>query len=182
MYRTSACLLMLLLAGSPGLARTGTTARAADATSAARLAAAYGVITSIYRSPAHNRAVGGVPNSYHLAGRAIDIARRPGVTHRQIAAALEAAGYTLIESLDEGDHSHFAFGAPRAGPARMMADARGSAPAGKPPAPRIAPPRVLADEHGTLLVDLRGNARLREPPKAPRLAGGTARASAAGGR
>jgi hypothetical protein len=51
-----------------------------------------------------------VRNSWHLSGRAIDIARRPGVTHAQIAGAFRAAGYFLIESLDEGDHSHFAFG------------------------------------------------------------------------
>jgi hypothetical protein len=77
---------------------------------AARLAAQWGRVTSTYRSPQHNRAVGGVPNSYHLRGRAIDIARRPGVSHWQIAAAFRNAGYQLIESLDEGDHSHFAFG------------------------------------------------------------------------
>lgn len=72
----------------------------------------WGRVTSTLRSVAHNRAVGGQPNSYHLSGRAIDIARRPGVSHWQIAAALRAAGYNLLESLDEGDHSHFAFGNP----------------------------------------------------------------------
>lgn len=30
-------------------------------------------ITSTWRSPEHNQAVGGVPNSYHLVGKAIDI-------------------------------------------------------------------------------------------------------------
>lgn len=70
----------------------------------------FGRITSLIRSAAHNRAVGGVANGYHLRGRAIDIARRPGVSHAQIAAALRIAGYQLVESLDEGDHSHFAFG------------------------------------------------------------------------
>ena len=76
---------------------------------AARIGAQWGRVTSTYRSPGHNRRVGGVPNSYHLRGRAIDIARRPGVTHGQIAAAYRNAGYLLVESLDEGDHSHFAF-------------------------------------------------------------------------
>jgi len=76
------------------------------------IGARYGRVTSTYRSAAHNRAVGGVPNSFHLRGRAIDIARRPGVSHWQIAAAFRAAGFNLLESLDEGDHSHFAFGAP----------------------------------------------------------------------
>lgn len=70
----------------------------------------WGIVTSLKRSPAHNRAVGGVANSYHLHGRAIDIARRPGVRHADVAAAYRKAGYALIESLDEGDHSHFAFG------------------------------------------------------------------------
>jgi hypothetical protein len=77
--------------------------------SVASIGANWGRVTSTYRSPAHNRAVGGVRNSYHLRGRAIDIARRPGVTHSMIAAAFRNAGYRLIESLDEGDHSHFAF-------------------------------------------------------------------------
>ena len=81
-----------------------------DLHGAARVGGQFGRITSMVRSAAHNRAVGGVPNSYHLRGRAIDIARRAGVTHAQIAAALRSAGYQLVESLDEGDHSHFAFG------------------------------------------------------------------------
>ena len=76
------------------------------------IGAHWGQVTSTYRSWAHNRRVGGVANSYHLRGRAIDIARRPGVSHWQIASAYRAAGYNLLESLDEGDHSHFAFGRP----------------------------------------------------------------------
>jgi hypothetical protein len=76
------------------------------------IGARWGRVTSTYRSPAHNRRVGGVANSYHLRSRAIDIARRPGVSHWQIAAAFRNAGYHLVESLDEGDHSHFAFGNP----------------------------------------------------------------------
>jgi hypothetical protein len=83
--------------------------------SAASLGSHWGRVTSTYRSAEHNREVGGVPNSYHLLGRAIDIARGPGVNHAMIKAAYQRAGYRLIESLDEGDHSHFAFsfGPPR---------------------------------------------------------------------
>ena len=76
------------------------------------IGARWGRVTSTYRSFAHNRRVGGVGNSYHLHNRAIDIARRPDVSHWQVASAYRAAGYNLLESLDEGDHSHFAFGGP----------------------------------------------------------------------
>ena len=151
MGRLTPCLLILGLVGSPALAKQGESARPLDASPVVRLAAAYGVVTSTWRSAAHNRAVGGVPNSYHLSGRAIDVARRPGVTHRQIDAALRIAGYNLIESLDEGDHSHFAFG-PASGDraAPMLAQ---SWPA--PPAPQApARERLAADDHGTLVLDL----------------------------
>ena len=78
--------------------------------SAARaIGAQWGRVTSTVRSPEHNRRVGGVANSYHLSGRAIDIARNAGVGHGAIEAAYRSAGYRLVESLDEGDHSHFAF-------------------------------------------------------------------------
>lgn len=87
--------------------------RAFDIGSIRQIGSRWGTVTSTYRSPEHNRRVGGVANSYHLRGRAIDIARRPGVSHWQIAAAFRDAGYSLAESLDEGDHSHFAFGTPK---------------------------------------------------------------------
>lgn len=116
----------------------------------ARIASSYGVVTSGFRTVAHNRAVGGMPNSYHLSGRAIDVARAPGVTHRMIDAALRGAGFVLVESLDEGDHSHFAFGTAlpvRQAPPVVLAE--------RPAPAKPLPPRLLADEHGTLLVDSR---------------------------
>jgi hypothetical protein len=84
--------------------------RAVNIGAIAAIGASWGRVTSTRRSPEHNRRVGGVRNSFHLSGRAIDIARRAGVSHSAIAAAFRHAGYNLIESLDEGDHSHFAFG------------------------------------------------------------------------
>ena len=87
--------------------------RSVDRGDIRQIGSRWGHVTSTYRSPEHNRRVGGVANSYHLRGKAIDIARRPGVSHWQIAAAFRAAGYSLAESLDEGDHSHFAFGVPK---------------------------------------------------------------------
>jgi hypothetical protein len=97
----------------PGyLAVPGVANKSIDMGAISGIGSRWGQVTSTYRSWAHNRRVGGVANSYHLRGRAIDIARRPGVSHWQIAAAYRAAGYNLLESLDEGDHSHFAFGGP----------------------------------------------------------------------
>lgn len=89
------------------------TGRRVDMGEVSQIGARWGRVTSTYRSPSHNRRVGGVANSYHLKNRAIDIARKPGVSHGQIAAAFRSAGFSLAESLDEGDHSHFAFGPPK---------------------------------------------------------------------
>ena len=157
MGRFTPCLLILTLVASPALARQDDNARPLDTSTAVRLAAAYGAITSTWRSVAHNRAVGGVPNSYHLQGRAIDIARKPGVTHRQIEAALRNAGYSFIESLDEGDHSHFAFAGVRTVPPGQSVATLKTVEPKKP-----APPRILADEHGTLRIDLDSGPQIAE--------------------
>lgn len=118
---TIAIVAMLLLAGTPELPAETSGPKAAKASkkaakpnthvpTAVTLGKKWGVVTSVKRTPERNRAVGGAPNSYHLHGRAIDIARRAGVRHADIASAYKKAGFTLVESLDEGDHSHFAFG------------------------------------------------------------------------
>ena len=148
------CLVVLL--SSPALAgdtRSAHTSLDRVPAEAERIAAAYGVITSAYRTVAHNRDVGGVADSYHLSGRAIDVARRPGVTHVQIARALKTAGYVLIESLDERDHSHFAFEPALAAAARAASDQVSPAP---------THPWLAADEHGSLVADLSaGSTRVR---------------------
>lgn len=116
-------LAIVLLASTPGAAGLGAAAASADKRapaaqasgplpSPAEIGRKWGIVTSTKRSPERNRAVGGAPNSFHLYGRAIDIARRPGVRHSEIEAAYRKAGFRLIESLDEGDHSHFAFALP----------------------------------------------------------------------
>ena len=87
---------------------------------AATLGSRWGSVTSTSRTRERNRLVGGAPNSFHLTGRAIDIARRPGVRHADIEASYRSAGFVLIESLDEGDHSHFAFGVTRSGAATAL--------------------------------------------------------------
>lgn len=115
---------------------------------AGRIASGFGTVTSGFRSIAHNRRVGGVPNSFHLLGQALDVQRRPGVPHRTIDAALRRAGFVLLESLDEGDHSHFAIAnALSFTPPVTIAAVEPTIVSSKPLAPR-----VLADEHGVLLA------------------------------
>lgn len=161
MPRLAAAALALLASAPVAAAAPAFPNVAAEVGAASRLLRAYGIVTSTFRSVAHNRAVGGMPNSYHLLDRAIDVARRPGVTHRQIDAALRKAGYQLIESLDELDHSHFAFAA--------LGQAAAPAPTAAPPAPPSAPPppRVAADVHGTLSLDLQAQDGSSTEPPAP---------------
>src|SRR3954465_1909553 len=129
------CLWMLMVVSAPAAADP-----VGSSAGAAKVAAVFGTITSTFRSVAHNRAVGGVPNSYHLLGRAIDIVRRKGITHHQIQAAVRGAGYSLIEPLDEGHHSHFAF----APSVAAVAPKSPASPASE--APLVPPPpKLLAD-------------------------------------
>lgn len=99
-----------------------------------QIGAQFGTVTSTVRSKEHNKEVGGVKNSFHRdyghGGHAIDIARKKGTTHAEIKAAYQHAGYTLVESKDEGDHSHFAFAS---GPAQ--AHASGAIPQQRRPVP-----------------------------------------------
>ena len=156
----NACAIMLILGcglHANASAAPGAPPRASLISSAMRILRPYGVVTSTFRTPAHNKAVGGIPNSYHLVDQAIDVARRPGVSHGQIETALKRAGYRLVESLDERDHSHFAFA-----PAVTARAVGGKVAPSVPTAPAPPEPRVAADVHGTLHLDL---AR-PEPPTA----------------
>jgi hypothetical protein len=151
--RAASAVVMMLGCGLHSNASAAPTVspRPSIVSSAMRVLNSYGIVTSTFRTPAHNKAVGGVPNSYHLVDQAIDVARRPGITHFQVEAALKRAGYRLVESLDERDHSHFAFApavsAKTAGGGKAVASI--SAAPAPPPEPRVA-----ADVHGTLLSDL----------------------------
>lgn len=64
-------------------------------------------LTSGYRDPAHNRAVNGVPNSWHLSGRALDFSG----SAKQMAAAAgwakaNGAKEVLIHNAGSGQHLH----------------------------------------------------------------------------
>jgi len=67
-------------------------------------------ITSGARTPERNAAVGGVPNSYHLRGEAVDIVPPAGVSFEQFRAQLQSSGLPVTELINEGDHWHWAFG------------------------------------------------------------------------
>lgn len=58
-------------------------------------------VTSTYRDPSENAAVGGVPNSYHTQGRALDY--RKGELKDEDRNRLINAGYEIIP---ESDHDH----------------------------------------------------------------------------
>jgi hypothetical protein len=82
--------------------------------------------------------------------------RRKGVSHREVLGALRAAGLHIIEALDEGDHSHFAFasGTPsKAVPAILAKVLRRRVP---PVLERSDTEALNADNHGVLWSDLPG--------------------------
>jgi hypothetical protein len=64
-------------------------------------------ITSTWRSPEHNREVGGVSDSRHLKDDAIDFLPPAGMTRAQAVAAIRARDPKPQELLDEGDHIHY---------------------------------------------------------------------------
>ncbi len=69
--------------------------------------------TSGRRSPERNRAVGGVPGSYHLRGRACDFGgSRQAIRHALLDANVQRVSPRCTgpeEALDEGDHLHVAW-------------------------------------------------------------------------
>lgn len=50
------------------------------------------IVNSGYRCPAHNKAVGGVSNSYHVRGMAADI-QTPGLSAGKLAQKAEQVGF-----------------------------------------------------------------------------------------
>lgn len=62
-------------------------------------------VTSTLRSPAHNKRVGGVPNSFHLRGLARDSVPPKGMSMSDYYARLQAMN-PLLQVINEGDHVH----------------------------------------------------------------------------
>lgn len=76
-------------------------------------------VTSGYRTPEHNAKVGGVPNSRHTTGQAVDLVPRPGETMGQLHTRLSAV--PGIKAINEGDHVHVQATGARSG-SRVVAE------------------------------------------------------------
>lgn len=113
-------------------------------------------ITSLQRSPEHNRAVGGVPGSQHLTGTGGDFVV-PGAQKAAFMAAARSKGY---EAIDEGDHIHLELppGRSVAAPAPAMTTAQ--------PRPAMTPAQEAAnrraEEAGRRADEAAGHARERD--------------------
>jgi len=67
------------------------------------------IISSGYRSPAVNRAVGGVATSAHTQGWAVDFICPAFGTPKQIVDAIKAAGVKVDQCIEEGTWVHISF-------------------------------------------------------------------------
>lgn len=75
------------------------------------------VVSSGYRSPALNRAVGGAQNSDHMYGRAADIVV-PGMKAREVCLTIVELRLPFRQVISEGGWAHVSIGDPSAEPRR----------------------------------------------------------------
>jgi hypothetical protein len=93
-------------------------------------------VTSGQRTPQHNAAVGGVPNSRHLTGQAADLVPPAGMTMAQLEAETRRR-MPGAKVINEGDHVHVEWGG---------GGQRAQAPSGSryPPGTIMGPPKEVA--------------------------------------
>lgn len=63
-------------------------------------------VSSGYRSPAVNAAVGGRADSFHLRGLGVDLPPQGGRSTAQLAAIVRGLNLPNVDVVDEGDHVH----------------------------------------------------------------------------
>lgn len=68
------------------------------------------IITSGQRSTQHNADVGGVPNSMHIPGSAVDFVLPQGKSFADVKQAFTQSGLPASELIDEGSHIHWGWG------------------------------------------------------------------------
>lgn len=66
------------------------------------------VITSGYRSPVINQLVGGVPNSQHITGCAVDFVIQ-GLSPAQVVELVKRSGIEFDQCINEGTWTHISY-------------------------------------------------------------------------
>lgn len=66
------------------------------------------IITSGYRSPALNKAVGGAPTSQHCKGEAADL-YSPGMTIKELYNFVKSSGLEYDQMIEEGTWLHLSY-------------------------------------------------------------------------
>lgn len=97
------------------------------------------LITSAYRSPEHNRRVGGAKNSYHMQGVAFDV-RMENQDPHEFEAAARAAGFTGIGYYPKSGFMHI-----DTGPARTWGTPWPKTPTSLPAEP-VRQPETLRED------------------------------------
>lgn len=105
------------------------------------------IVTSGLRTPAHNAAVGGVPNSYHLTDQARDVVPPPGMSMGQFGQQLQAALPPGTKILNEGTHLHIQ------PVARNVQSASAPAAQPQPGGPATFVTKVASDTSGSPIPD-----------------------------
>jgi len=121
---------------------------------------AGGQVTSVYRDKEKNAAVGGVPDSQHMTGAALDVVLPPETKAQAIAFA-ETQGFVAI---DEGDHVHF-----QKAKGQIGGETGGNAPfASQPHSPSGGPSKAIGrplEEQAAMTTAAQEVARLGLAPK-----------------
>lgn len=102
-------------------------------------------VTSAQRSPEHNAAVGGVPNSRHLTGQAVDLVPPPNMTMAQLEAEARQR-MPGARVLNEGTHVHVQWDGAQPAPRTAAGDPAGTIYGNPKPAKAMARPATAEEK------------------------------------